>query len=248
MAAKSENMRAVDRAIDVLECFAVERRPLAIGELQKRANLSRPTLYRILSTLITRRYVRKDGGPPRYRLDIGAGRLADAWNNSLDIARLAEPLMKNLNERYDETVALYLRKDNIRLCVAEMPSRQALSFSRGLGHSGSLLRGASGLAMLAFIEDAEAEKIIEQERDKGQVRIARKRLTEIHDVGFAVSTGDFIAGATAIASPIFDRRSEVVGSLGVFGPSVRFNTKRVNECAKSVKQSASALSSLLGHA
>jgi DNA-binding IclR family transcriptional regulator len=248
MAAKSENMRAIDRAIDVLECFAVERRPLAIGELQKHANLSRPTLYRILSTLISRTYVRKDGRPPRYRLDIGAGRLADAWNSSLDIARLAEPLMKNLNERYDETVALYLRKDNIRLCIAEMLSRQALSFSRGLGHSGSLLRGASGLAMLAFIEDADAEKIIEQERDKGLARAARRRLTEIHDAGFAISTGDFIAGATAIASPIFDRRGEVVGSLGVFGPSVRFNTKRVNECAKSVKQSASALSSLLGHA
>src|SRR5262249_47873114 len=158
----------VDRAIDVLECFAVERRPLAIGELEKRAGLPRPTLYRILSTLMSRDYVRKDGDPPRYRLDIGAGRLADAWNNSLEIARLAEPLMKKLNDRYDETVALYLRKDNVRLCVSEMPSRQALSFSRGLGYSGSLLRGASGLAMLAFIGDTEAEQIIEQERDKGQ--------------------------------------------------------------------------------
>jgi hypothetical protein len=34
MAAKSENMRAIDRAIDVLECSAVERDPLAIGELE----------------------------------------------------------------------------------------------------------------------------------------------------------------------------------------------------------------------
>src|SRR5262249_147340 len=76
MAARPENRRAIDRAIDVLECFAAERRPLAIGELEKRASLSRPTLYRILSTLISRKYVRKDGDPPRYRLDIGAGRLA----------------------------------------------------------------------------------------------------------------------------------------------------------------------------
>src|SRR5262245_7267853 len=198
MATRSENMRAIDRAIDVLECFAVERRPLAIGELERRASLSRPTLYRILSTLISRKYVRKDGNPPRYRLDIGAGRLADAWNNSLDIVRLAEPLMKNLNDRYDETVALYLRKDNIRLCVSEMPSRQALSFSRGLGYSGSLLRGASGLAMLAFIGVDEADEIIEQERDKGHARAARRRLPEIRDAGYAVSSGDFIAGAQAI--------------------------------------------------
>ncbi len=152
-----------------------------------------------------------------------------------------------MNDRYDETVALYLRKDNIRLCVSEMPSRQALSFSRGLGHSGSLLRGASGLAMLAFIDSVEAEVIIEQERDKGHARSARRRLPDIRDAGYAVSSGDFIAGAQAIASPIFDRRGEVVGSLGIFGPSVRFNTRRVTDCGKSVKQSASLLSSLLGH-
>jgi DNA-binding IclR family transcriptional regulator len=247
MAAKSENMRAIDRAIDVLECFAVERRTLAIREIEKRTGLSRPTLYRILSTLISRTYVRKDGEPPRYRLDIGAGRLADAWNNSLDVARLAEPLMKNLNDRYDEAVALYLRKDDVRLCVSEMPSHQALSFSRGLGHSGSLIRGASGLAMLAFIDRAEAEGMIEQDRDKCHARGVRRRLPEIRDAGYSVSSGEFIAGAQAIASPIFERRGEVVGSLGIFGPSVRFNTKRINDCAKAVKQSASLLSSLLGY-
>lgn len=247
MAEKSEFVRAIDRAVDVLECFAVERRPMAIGEIEKRVNLSRPTLYRILTTLIARSYVRKDGEPPRYRLDIGAGRLAEAWNNSLDIARLAEPLMRNLNERYDETVALYLRKENERLCVSEMPSRQPLSFSRGLGHSGSLLRGASGLAILAFIDDTESERIIEQDRDKTHARRARRRLAEIRDAGYAVSSGDFIEGAQAIASPVFDRRGQVVGSLGVFGPSVRFSSKRVNDCAKAVKQSAAALSSLLGH-
>lgn len=155
--------------------------------------------------------------------------------------------MKKLSDRYDETVALYVRKDNIRLCVSETPSRQALSFSRGLGHSGSLTRGASGLAMLAFIDGAEAEQIIEQESDKGRARIARRRLPEIRDAGYAVSSGDFIAGAHAVASPIFDRRGAVVGSLGVFGPSVRFNTKRIRAYAKAVKQSASLLSSLLGH-
>lgn len=248
MGVKSENMRAIDRAIDVLECFAIERRALTIGEIEKRTGLSRPTLYRILSTLISRTYVRKAGEPPRYRLDIGVGRLADVWSNSLDVARLAEPLMKNLNDRYDETVALYLRKDNVRLCVSEMPSRQALSFSRGLGHSGSLIRGASGLAMLAFIDRAEAEGMIEQDRDKCHARGVRRRLTEIRGAGYSVSSGEFIAGAQAIASPIFERRGEVVGSLGIFGPSVRFNAKRINDCAKAVKQSASLLSSLLGYA
>jgi IclR family transcriptional regulator, acetate operon repressor len=244
---KSETVRAIDRAIDVLECFATGRRALSIGEIEKRVRLSRPTLYRILSTLMLRGFVRKDGDPPRYRLDIGIGRLADAWTNSLDIVRLAMPLLQGLLERYDETVALYLRKDNTRLCVAEVPSRQALSYSRGLGYSGSLVRGASGLAILAFLDADHAAQIIAQEHDSGRAQTLRRKLIDIRRGGYALSGGDFIAGAQAIASPVFDRHGAAIGSLGLFGPSVRFPAKRVLDCARAVKHSASSLSSLLGH-
>jgi DNA-binding IclR family transcriptional regulator len=204
-------------------------------------------LYRILATLIRRGFVRKDGDPPRYGLDIGAGRLAEAWTNSLDVVKLAAPLMVNLLDRYDETIALYLRKDDIRFCVVEMPSRQALSYSRGLGHSGSLVRGASGLAMLAYMNADEVTRVTAPDRDAGQTRLLRKRLLEIRRAGYAISTGDFIAGAHAIASPVIDRRGEAIGSLGLFGPSVRFSAKRINECAKAVKHSASLLSTQLGY-
>jgi DNA-binding IclR family transcriptional regulator len=247
MSERSENVRAIERAIDVLECFKVDRHSLSIGDLEKRAKLSRPTLYRILATLMHRGFMRKDGDPPRYRLDVGIGRLADAWTNSLDIVRLAMPLLQDLLDRHDETVALYLRKDNTRLCVAEMPSRQALSYSRGLGYSGSLSRGASGLAILAFLETEQAAQIIAEEHDPESARMLRRKLVDVCRDGYALSGGDFIAGAQAIASPVFDRHGKVIGSLGLFGPSARFPAKRVTDCARAVKQSASALSSLLGH-
>lgn len=247
MGAKTDNVRAIDRAIDVLECFAANRNALSITEIEKRAKLSRPTLYRILSTLIRRGFVRKDGDPPRYRLDIGIGRLADAWANSLDIVRLAAPLLQELLERHDETVALYLRKDSTRLCVAELPSHQPLSYARGLGYSGSLTRGASGLAILAFMDSVEVAEVIAEELDVGKARALQRKLVEIRRDGSALSGGDFIEGAQAIAGPVFDRNGAVIGSLGLFGPSVRFPAKRVTDCTKAVKQSALALSSLLGY-
>lgn len=247
MADSDENVRAIDRAIDVLECFTSKRPSLSIGELEKLAKLSRPTLYRILSTLIGRGFLRRDGDPPRYSLDIGAARLADAWIGSLDIVRLAIPIMKDLLDTFDETIALYLRRENIRLCVAEMPSRQALSFSRGLGHSGTLVRGASGLAILAFLGDEEAAPLIAREYDSVRSRTLRRKLAEIRESGYAISSGDFIAGAQAIASPVFDRRGDAIGSLGLFGPSARFSSKQIQDCAKAVRQCASRLSFLLGY-
>jgi IclR family transcriptional regulator, acetate operon repressor len=247
MGETSDRIRAIDRAIDVLECFAAERRALSIGDIEKRSKLSRPTLYRILATLIRRGLVRKDGEPPRYRLDIGIGRLAEVWTNSLDVVQLATPILNDLLDRHDETVALYLRKDNTRLCVAELPSRQALSYSRGLGYSGSLLRGASGLAILANIDPADAARIIAAEANRVDAKALRGKLADVSRSGFALSGGDFIVGAQAIASPVFDRQGLAIGSLGLFGPSARFPAKRVSECAKAVKASAAVLSAALGY-
>lgn len=247
MSKTPDSVRAIERAISVLECLAAQRHSIPIGELQKRVRLSRPTLYRILATLISRNFVRKDGEPPRYRLDVAAGRMADAWANSLDIVQLAKPVMHDLLDRYDETIALYVLKDNIRVCVAEMASRQALSYSRGLGHSGSLARGASGFAVLAHVSADQAACIIGNENDPPRARLLRRKLIEVRESGYASSSGDFIVGAQALASPIFDRRGEVMGSLGMFGPSARFSARRISECAKAVKQSATLLSSLLGH-
>lgn len=247
MGAKSENVRAVDRAIDVLECFVSDRRALSITELERRAKLSRPTLYRILATLIRRGLVRKDGEPPRYQLDVGIGRLADAWADSLDIVRLAGPLLQGLLEQHGETVGLFLRKDKMRFCVAEVPSQQPLSYANGLGFSGSLVRGASGLAILAFVDTEHADEIIVEEHDEAKMRALQRKLVDIRRDGFALSGGDFIEGAQAIASPVFDRNGSVTASLGLFGPSVRFPPQRVADCAAAVKQSAAALSSLLGY-
>src|SRR3546814_12750035 len=49
-----------------------------------------------------------------------------------------------------ETVALFVPRADMRLCVAEMQSPQPLSFRRGVGYSEKLVRGASGRAILAF--------------------------------------------------------------------------------------------------
>src|SRR5689334_2280227 len=101
-----KQVRAVDRAIDVLMFLGAERRAVAISELQKGLRLSRPTLYRLLQTLIDRELVRVEGDPPRYELDFGVLKLADSWSAQSDVMRASEQPLAELWNRTDETVAL----------------------------------------------------------------------------------------------------------------------------------------------
>jgi DNA-binding IclR family transcriptional regulator len=244
---KATGVRAVERAIDILDAFSVERPALTITELTRCVHLNRPTLYRMLSTLMQRGLVQLSGDPPRYRLDYGAARFAEAWSRSIDIGQTALPFLEPLLHRFDETVALYLRRDNTRICAIELPSRQPLSYSRGLGHAESLRRGASGIAILAFLPPDEFEAILAEERAPASAKALRRTLAQTRTRGYALSRDHLIVGAQAIAAPVFDRTQAVVAALGLFGPAARFSAERITECAETVQRAALSLSKALGY-
>jgi predicted DNA-binding transcriptional regulator AlpA len=130
----TDSVRAVDRALDILLAFNGAEGGLTVAELIKRVDLSRPTLYRLLNTLELKGFVASSGDPQRFRLGPSVARLAHSWSTSLKLSDVAEPAMRRVWNATEETVALFVPDGLMRLCVAEMPSPQALSFKRGVGY------------------------------------------------------------------------------------------------------------------
>lgn len=129
-----------------------------------------------------------------------------------------------------------------RVCVAELPSAQPLSFRRGVGYRESLALGASGKVILAHLPANEA----------GGLRVeAKKRareLAQIRERGFAVSKSELIAGAVAVSAPLFNGSGEVIGSVSVLGPSVRLSDARISTFARLLIREAGEISQVLGRA
>lgn len=240
----NEGVRAVDRALDILIAFRAGDHHLSASELLKRVDLSRPTLYRLLRTLEQRGFVVSSGEPQRFQLGPAVAHLAHVWTSGLDLTELAQPMMRKLWEETDETVALLVHHGQDRVCVAEMPSAQPLSFRRGVGHSESVILGASGRVILAFAEDAI--RYIEGHVPKTRQKAYIEELARVREVGYAISRDELIPGAVAIAAPFFTTGAKVAGSLAVYGPSVRMNDAQVNRIAQALMESAHELSQKAG--
>jgi DNA-binding IclR family transcriptional regulator len=239
-------VRAVGRALEILLAFGAADRGLSVAQLQKRVALSRPTLYRLLGTLEQSGFLLSSGEPQRFRLGPAVAQLAHVWNASLDIGAVAEPMMRRAWEETGETVALFVPDGLFRLCVAEMPSAQPLSFKRGVGYRERLVLGASGRAILAQrnpsakeLKDCAAGLRIDLKRYPELLGHARSR-------GFAVSNNELIQGAVAVAAPFFDGEGAVAGSLGIFGPGARLTPDRVERFGKLLVREARLLSEALG--
>lgn len=242
----ADGVRAVERALDILAAFSADDPELLVADLVKRVGLSRPTLYRLLHTLELKGFVVSQGEPQRFRLGPAVARLAHVWGATLDLTAVARPLMQEAWGSTGETVALFVPRGDMRLCIAEMPSAQALSFRRGVGYSERLVRGASGRAILAFTPLAPGQLEAYAAGTAADLGWLREQLALTRERGYAMGHNELIQGAYAVAAPFFDSQGVIAGSLGVFGPDVRLTEARVQAIGHELRGLAARLSEILG--
>jgi IclR family acetate operon transcriptional repressor len=238
------SVRAVDRALDILLAFRPEDDALTVGELLKRVDLSRATLYRLIHTLELKQFLIASGDPQRFRLGPSVAQLAHAWGARLDLGAVAEPMMRKVWQETGETVALFVHEGAYRVCIAEMPSAQALSYRRGVGYREKLGLGASGRAILAQMGDAVHETGTSDM--KSDIKKYRRELDLIRDRGYAVSKNELIQGAVAVAAPFFNGAGRVSGAMGVFGPTARLSDAQIAKFGKLLVREAAQFSKALG--
>lgn len=244
---KSENVRAVGRALEILLAFTAQDFELTPGELLKRVDLSRPTLYRLLYTLQEHGFLVSSGDPQRFRLGPSVANLAHVWTSSLDLSSVAQPLLQAIWRETKETVAMFVPQGSLRLCVAELPSPQPLNFKRGVGYTERIVRGASGRAILAFLGASDEELHVYTKESGVEFETLKRDLEQTRQRGYATSHNELISGAVAVAAPFFDQRGAVAGSIGVFGPEVRLNPRQLADFAILLTSKTEELSSMLGY-
>lgn len=241
-----DGVRAVERALDILKAFSGNDPELSAAQLLQRVPLSRPTLYRLLQTLVKSGFVVSVGEPQKFRLGPALGQLTHAWSSGLNVSLVSQPIMQRVWETTEETVALFVPQGHMRLCIAELPSAQALSFKRGVGYQERIVLGASGQVILAHANTTiEAIERYAEGLPIDPLRFAQD-LRQIRKRGYASSKNALIEGAVAIAAPFFNSHGQVAGSIAVFGPGVRLRDEKVRQFGAILVKEAAALSRALG--
>jgi IclR family acetate operon transcriptional repressor len=234
-----DSVRAVDRALDIMLAFRPQDDALTVSELLRRVDLSRPTLYRLLRTLQRKQFLIASGDPQRFRLGPAVAQLSHVWTAGLDLGTAAEPMMRRLWDETGETVALFVPEGAFRLCIAEMPSNQALSFRRGVGYRERLTVGASGKVILAYMPPPLPKLDFDPRKYVRELALIKER-------GFAISKEELIQGAVAVSAPLFDGAGRIAGSLSVFGPSARLGPSQIAKFGKLLLREAQEISQVLG--
>jgi IclR family transcriptional regulator, KDG regulon repressor len=246
--------QTVDRALQILECFTLERPSHSLTELSELTALTVPTTHRLLKALQYREFVVLDVPTRKYTLGSAAMRLAGVVMQRDDIQAVALPHLERLRQVTEETVALHWMVEATRVCVLELVSRHLIRMSSGIGRRYPLYAGAAGKAMLAFLPYEEVEELLDNSaRETLGFHLRRSRedllgeLKEIRQAGYATSLGEVVEGASALAAPILDSKGYPVASINITGPSMRWSRERMLKMADTLLSATATIQSQLGY-
>jgi IclR family transcriptional regulator, KDG regulon repressor len=239
---EGQTIRSVERALDVLLCFAGEPGGLGVTQIAEKVNLYKSTVHRILAALESRGFVRQDGVTGRYLLGLKALELASAYLTSGDVPAVAYPEMLVLRDRTQETVSLYVRDgcERVRVQRAEGP----LTVRRvvGLGERLPLYLGASGKVLLAWLPPADREGAMGRCLPPDFDRVGLEAdLADARERGWATSQQEREEGAASVAAPVLDRMGRCVAALAISGPLSRFDAVTVAGLTGALLQSSRAI-------
>jgi DNA-binding IclR family transcriptional regulator len=180
----------VDKALTVLD--ATVDGPMTLAELVDATGLTRATTHRLAAALEVHGLLRRlDGGrfAPGLRL-LALGRAATAM---LPLADLARPALVRLRDTTGESVQLYVREGDVRVCVASLESPHGLRTIVGAGETLPLDRGSAGRVLTG----------------------------PAGEDGWVASVEEREAGVASVSAPVVAADGSVIAAVGVSGPIER---------------------------
>ena len=205
---QSSGVGVLDKSVSVLD--AVRSGAGTLAELTASTGLSRATAHRLAVALEVHRLLARDAGG-RWRLGPRLGELAGGPAEDV-LLRRAGPVLDRLRETTGESAQLYLRRGDVRVCIAAAERGSGLRDTVPVGAELPLTAGSAGQVLLAWAQD---DPLLHGAAFTGRV------LAEVRRRGWAASAGEREAGVGSVSAPVRDAAGAVLAAVSVSGPLER---------------------------
>jgi DNA-binding IclR family transcriptional regulator len=253
------NIRVLDRAFSVLSLLSdgVSRN---LGEVSDAINLNASTTFRILASLDYHGYIERDKNTGRYQLGLTCLELAQSFQASNSLSRLALSDLEKLRDDITETVHLAVLDQAEVVYLQKLPGLHAIGFleSRVGGRLPAYCTGL-GKVLLAYQGSAQVKEILKRqgyEQDLPRftpVTITSvdgllAALAKIRERGFGFDWGEHEPDVRCVAAPLFGPLGQCVAAISVAGPASRMDPVHENEAViRAVVKTAADISERLGY-
>ena len=247
--------RAILRVPEVLMAVASGPDGCSFTELRDQLGLPKSSLHRLLRTLEQGCYLDQQSG--RYVLGSQAAQLAQKLSQALPAETFpasSRPTIAWLARETGESVMLGVttHEGNEISYVEVINSATPLRFTVPLGHKRPLYAAASGQVLLAYrsheeltryLAETDFQQLTRETLGKEQLSV---QLAAVRARGVVFDRNSSFMGASAVASPCFDKNGKVQSAISIAGPTERIE-QALDRLFRLSLQAGEQISRLLGY-
>lgn len=249
-----EKYTAIEKALAILELFAMKNQELSTAEIGRMLEFHKATVSRTLLLLKKHNFLEQNENTKKYKLGYVIADLGLSVSNYLknDFIQISKPYLYKLRDELQETVALEVLsgRNTVLAHVAEGPRRVRLAANVGmLIPTANASAGAK--AILAFVPPEEWDNYLNADPiDSSPNRITDrdlfyKELERIKKTRIAFDIEEYDLDLIAVASPVFNMEGIPVAAVVAAGPTNRIGKKLNSQVAKKVKKTSEEISKQL---
>ncbi|MDI6782657.1 MAG: IclR family transcriptional regulator [bacterium] len=253
--ASSSLTQSVERSLRILALLGENPIGLGVTEISRLLKINKSTVYRLLFTLETHKFVEQNPDSEAYRLGLKIFELGSRVMHTLELREVAIPYLKTLAAKSNETAHLVVRDGyDVVYLAKEEPIHPIRMVSR-LGSTAPLHCTAVGKAILAALSNRDIKQLYG--KYTGWRKYTRNSIKCLHDLvkeldlirnqGYAVDREEFNPGVCCVGAAIHDCTNNVVGAISLSGPKFRFTNRRIKELTKMVITASEQISRRLGY-
>ncbi|MBK5273728.1 MAG: IclR family transcriptional regulator [Desulfuromonadales bacterium] len=203
-----QSVRSLERGMGVLRCFKPGDRFLGNQEIAARTGLPKPTISRLTHTLTQLGYLGYSVKFGKYYLDTAVLALGYSFLANMDVRRIARPLMQDLAEYAQASVAIGVQDRLNMLYIEAYRSSATVTLTLDVGSQLPIATTSMGRALLSALSEVERNTILDQVKMRNEADWPRikagmdQALKDYAELGFCLSLGDWKRDVHAVAAPL----------------------------------------------
>jgi IclR family acetate operon transcriptional repressor len=248
----SYDVAVLGKALELLEALA-RNKELGLSELTGRTGVSKPSAFRILSTLENRGYLAKDGVHRKYRPGPRLIALSGLIVSGVSVVQHARSVMEALRSEFGETVNLGALGEKRVLYLDILESQHGLRMAARVGAQDCLHSTALGKAILAALPSDEVDQLLKDYQWERRTRHTittraplERELVAVRERGYAVDDQENEEGARCVGVAVLGPRGLPIAALSVSGPATRLSEPVIRRIGDRLKRAAREIEERMG--